>query len=92
MSRASRNDTSGYGFIVKQPEEPWFQLEWKFANQAANEFGFELIKIGAPDGAKLRFSSIRVNACPFVVTCCVAQAQSSVLTPRMISALSGRSR
>ena len=41
------------GFIVKQPEEPWFQLEWKFADQAAKEFGFELIKIGAPDGDKV---------------------------------------
>ena len=23
------------GFLVKQPEEPWFQDEWKFADQAA---------------------------------------------------------
>jgi L-arabinose transport system substrate-binding protein len=38
---------------VKQPEEPWFQLEWKFADQAAQEFGFELVKIGAPDGDKV---------------------------------------
>jgi L-arabinose transport system substrate-binding protein len=41
------------GFIVKQPEEPWFQLEWKFAQQAADKLGFELIKIGAPDGEKV---------------------------------------
>src|SRR5436190_2501471 len=41
------------GFVVKQPEEPWFQLEWKFAQQAADENGFELIKIGAPDGEKV---------------------------------------
>lgn len=40
------------GFIVKQPEEPWFQLEWKFADQAAKEFGFELVKLGAPDAEK----------------------------------------
>src|ERR1700743_1511135 len=40
------------GFIVKQPEEPWFQLEWKFADEAAAKDGFELIKIGAPDGEK----------------------------------------
>jgi L-arabinose transport system substrate-binding protein len=40
------------GFLVKQPEEPWFQIEWKFAEQAANDHGFELIKIGAPDGEK----------------------------------------
>jgi L-arabinose transport system substrate-binding protein len=40
------------GFVVKQPEEPWFQLEWKFAQQAADKDGFELIKIPAPDGEK----------------------------------------
>jgi L-arabinose transport system substrate-binding protein len=40
------------GFVVKQPEEPWFQLEWKFAQQAADEEGFELIKVAAPDGEK----------------------------------------
>ncbi len=41
------------GFLVKQPEEPWFQLEWKFADQAGKEFGFEVIKIGATDGEKV---------------------------------------
>jgi L-arabinose transport system substrate-binding protein len=41
------------GFLVKQPEEPWFQLEWKFADQAAKELGFTLVKIGAPDGEKV---------------------------------------
>jgi L-arabinose transport system substrate-binding protein len=41
------------GFIVKQPEEPWFQDEWKFADQAAKEKGFTLVKIGAEDGEKL---------------------------------------
>jgi L-arabinose transport system substrate-binding protein len=40
------------GFLVKQPEEPWFQLEWKFAEQAAKELGFTLVKIGATDGEK----------------------------------------
>ncbi len=41
------------GFLVKQPEEPWFQLEWKFADQAAKELGFTLIKTGATDGEKV---------------------------------------
>ncbi len=41
------------GFIVKQPEEPWFQLEWKFAEEAAKEKGFELIKISGVDGPKV---------------------------------------
>jgi len=41
------------GFYVKQPEEPWFQLEWKFADQAAQALGFTLIKTGGNDGEKL---------------------------------------
>jgi L-arabinose transport system substrate-binding protein len=41
------------GFVVKQPEEPWFQDEWRFAEQAAKEKGFTVIKIGAVDGEKV---------------------------------------
>jgi L-arabinose transport system substrate-binding protein len=41
------------GFLVKQPEEPWFQLEWRFAEQAARDLGFTLVKIGATDGEKV---------------------------------------
>jgi L-arabinose transport system substrate-binding protein len=41
------------GFLVKQPEEPWFQLEWKFAEHAAQKLGFTLVKIGATDGEKV---------------------------------------
>src|ERR1043166_183426 len=41
------------GFLVKQPEEPWFQLEWKFADQAAKDLGFTLVKTGATDGEKV---------------------------------------
>ncbi len=42
------------GFVVKQAEEPWFQDEWKFAEQAAKEKGFTLVKIGAEDGEKVQ--------------------------------------
>lgn len=41
------------GFVVKQPEAQWFQLEWQFAQQAADKDGFELVKISAPDGDKV---------------------------------------
>jgi len=41
------------GFLVKQPDEPWFQNEWKFAQQCADSFGFGLVKIGATDGEKV---------------------------------------
>jgi L-arabinose transport system substrate-binding protein len=40
------------GFLVKQPEEQWFQFEWKGAGKAADQYGFELIKLGVPDGEK----------------------------------------
>jgi L-arabinose transport system substrate-binding protein len=49
-------DASGrikIGFLVKQPDEPWFQNEWKFAQQCADSFGFDLVKIGANDGEKV---------------------------------------
>ncbi len=41
------------GFLVKMPEEPWFQNEWKFAELAGKEMGFSVIKIGTPDGEKV---------------------------------------
>jgi L-arabinose transport system substrate-binding protein len=41
------------GFLVKQAEEPWFQDEWRYAEQAAKDKGFTLIKIAVPDGDKL---------------------------------------
>ena len=51
--QASSPDRIRIGFIVKQPEEPWFQIEWKFADEAAAKLGFEVIKIGATDGEKV---------------------------------------
>ena len=41
------------GFLVKQAEEPWFQNEWKFAQQCADQYGFELIKIDVADGERV---------------------------------------
>lgn len=43
-------DRPKIAFIVKQPEEPWFQLEWKFAQEAADKDGFDLVKVAATDG------------------------------------------
>jgi L-arabinose transport system substrate-binding protein len=40
------------GFLVKQPEEPWFQSEWKGAEKAAAKYGFEVVKLGVTDGEK----------------------------------------
>jgi L-arabinose transport system substrate-binding protein len=52
-SSSGSNDQVKIGFVVKQPEEPWFQDEWKYAEQAAKEKGFTLVKIGAPDGGQV---------------------------------------
>ena len=41
------------GFVVKQPEEPWFQDEWRFAEEAAKEKHFTLVKIAAQDGERV---------------------------------------
>jgi L-arabinose transport system substrate-binding protein len=41
------------GFVVKSASEPWFQTEWKFAQQAADKYGFELVKLPATDAEEL---------------------------------------
>lgn len=53
MSSLYAADKEKIGFIVKQPEEPWFQLEWEFADKAAEDRGFELIKLSGIDGPKV---------------------------------------
>ena len=50
---AEANESVKIGFLVKQPEEPWFQTEWRFADKAAKDIGgVEIIKIAVPDGEK----------------------------------------
>ncbi len=41
------------GFMVKNPEERWFQDEWRFARKCAEQYGFEVVTIGATDGEKV---------------------------------------
>jgi L-arabinose transport system substrate-binding protein len=50
---ASAADAVKIGFLVKQPEEPWFQDEWKFASMSAEKNGFTLVKIGVPGGEQV---------------------------------------
>ena len=52
MGLAQAADPVKIGFLVKQAEEPWFQDEWRYAEQAAKEKGFALVKIGVPNGEK----------------------------------------
>ncbi|SJL85049.1 arabinose ABC transporter substrate-binding protein [Vibrio palustris] len=46
------DDTLKLGYLVKQPEEPWFQTEWAFAEKASKDLDFKLIKMAVPDGEK----------------------------------------
>jgi L-arabinose transport system substrate-binding protein len=50
---AAAADPVKIGFLVKSPENGWFQNEWKFADQAATDLKFQVVKIGTPDGEKV---------------------------------------
>jgi len=52
MSHSAMAANIKLGFLVKQPEEPWFQTEWRFADKAGKDLGFDVIKIAVPDGEK----------------------------------------
>lgn len=52
MSQSAIAETLKIGYLVKQPEEPWFQTEWAFADQAGKDLGLEVIKMAVPDGEK----------------------------------------
>jgi L-arabinose transport system substrate-binding protein len=41
------------GFIVKEPSEPWFQIERRFAQQAAQKYGFQLVELDATTGERV---------------------------------------
>lgn len=45
-------ETLKIGFLVKLPEETWFQQEWAYAQQYADANGIEFIPIGIPDAEK----------------------------------------
>ena len=59
------------GFLVKQPEEPWFQNEWKGAANAGKKFGFEVVQLGVPDGEKVMtaIDSLVANGAQGFVIC-----------------------
>lgn len=59
------------GFLVKQPEEPWFQTEWAFAEKAGKDLGFTVLKIAVPDGEKTlsAIDSLAANGAKGFVIC-----------------------
>lgn len=68
---ASAAEEVKIGFLVKQAEEPWFQTEWAFAEKAAKDKGFTLIKIAVPDGEKTlsAIDSLAANGAKGFVIC-----------------------
>jgi L-arabinose transport system substrate-binding protein len=64
-------DNPRLGFLVKQPEEPWFQTEWRFADKAGKDLNFEVIKIAVPDGEKTlnAIDSLAANGAKGFVIC-----------------------
>ncbi|AUH00773.1 arabinose ABC transporter substrate-binding protein [Prodigiosinella confusarubida] len=71
MSQSAIAETLKLGFLVKQPEEPWFQTEWRFADKAGKDLGFEVIKIAVPDGEKTlnAIDSLAANGAKGFVIC-----------------------
>jgi ABC-type sugar transport system, periplasmic component len=59
------------GYLVKQPEEPWFQTEWAFADKAGKDMNFDVIKIAVPDGEKTlnAIDSLAANGAKGFVIC-----------------------
>jgi len=71
MSHSAMAETMKLGFLVKQPEEPWFQTEWKFADKAGKDLNFQVIKIAVPDGEKTlnAIDSLAANGAKGFVIC-----------------------
>lgn len=68
---ASTSGPIKIAFIVKKPDEPWFQLEWKFADEAAKKDGFELLQLAATDGDQVlpKIDSAAANGAQGLVIC-----------------------
>ncbi|CAG9297379.1 arabinose ABC transporter substrate-binding protein [Celerinatantimonas diazotrophica] len=49
---SSKDDQLKLGYLVKQPEEAWFQTEWAFADKAGKKYHFDVLKMAVPDGEK----------------------------------------
>lgn len=70
-AKPSGTDPVKIAFIVKQPEEPWFQLEQRFAREAAKADGFELLELAGQDGEKVLslIDNLGVKAVKGLVIC-----------------------
>jgi L-arabinose transport system substrate-binding protein len=53
VAACQKNDRPKIGFLVKMPEQAWFINEQRAATEAGQKLGFDVIKIGVPDGEKV---------------------------------------
>ncbi|HEU4654693.1 MAG TPA: arabinose ABC transporter substrate-binding protein [Steroidobacteraceae bacterium] len=53
LAACQKNDRPKIGFLVKMPEQAWFINEQRAATEAGQKLGFDVIKIGVPDGEKV---------------------------------------
>lgn len=50
---ASDDERPKIGFLVKMPEQAWFINEQRAATEVGQRLGFDVVKIGVPDGEKV---------------------------------------
>jgi L-arabinose transport system substrate-binding protein len=53
IAACQKNERPKIGFLVKMPEQAWFINEQRAATEAGQKLGFDVIKIGVPDGEKV---------------------------------------
>lgn len=67
----SKTDKIKIGFLVKSATENWFQTEWKLADEAAQKYGFELIKAEVKDAERVQaeLDNLGVKGAQGVIIC-----------------------
>lgn len=68
---SSGNKPVKIGFLVKSATEPWFQTEWRFADEEAKKLGCEILKAEVKDADKVvsELDSLKVKGAQGVIIC-----------------------
>lgn len=72
------------GFLVKSATENWFQLEWKFAEEAAKKYDFELLKAEVPQADKVvaELDNLKAKGAQGVIICTPDQKLGTVIADK----------
>lgn len=81
---AAQGEKVKIGFLVKSASEQWFQTEWKFAQEAADKLGVELIKKEVVDGEKVSsaMDNLKVLGAQGVIICTPDQKLGQLITSK----------